>query len=217
MEQNSLVERLSLQAESFQEGFETLTRSSSFEELLKNFRHLLRGHFIITNILLFHKTKEDPLWKRILSEDKIEDVNVALLEENNQSLVKYFTGKEFDAAIVVPLQDSSYLGILIGKKLDDSALNDFDKITLQILLQVFSSAYRIFINQKTEKQLVFDLNEKVLQLNNLIDTGIELSRYDIQNSLFEIALGRVATLTNAASALTIISNSETTGVDLHCN
>ena len=213
MEQNSLVERLSLQAESFQEGFETLTRSGSFEELLKNFRHLLRGYFIITNIHLFHKIKEDSQWKRILSEDKSGDVDVTLLEENNQSLVKYFTGKEFDAAIVVPLQDSSYLGILIGKKLDNSELNDFDKITLQILLQVFSSAYRIFINQKTEKKLIFELNEKVLQLNNLIDTGIELSRYENKNSLFELALARAATLTNAASSLVTIAKSDSNEIE----
>ena len=37
MEQNSLVEKLSLQAESFQEGFETLTKSSSFERAPEKF------------------------------------------------------------------------------------------------------------------------------------------------------------------------------------
>ena len=213
MEQNSLVEKLSLQAESFQEGFETLTKSSSFEELLKNFRHLLRGYFIITRIHLLHKAKEDPQWKSIVSEEKLEKDDFAMLDLSDQMTVKYFTDKKFNAAVVLPLQDSSYLGILIGEKLDKSELNDFDKITLQILLQVFSSAFRIFINQKTEKQLIFELNEKVLQLNNLIDTGIELSRYENQNSLFELALARAATLTNATSALVTVSESDTNDIE----
>jgi sigma-B regulation protein RsbU (phosphoserine phosphatase) len=213
LEQYSLVEKLSLQAGSFQEGFETLTKSTSFEELLKNFRHLLRGYFIITDIHLFHKTTDRTKWKSILSEDNSKNVDFTLFEMDDQTPVKFFTDKEFNAAIVLALQDSSFLGILIGKKLDNSDFNDFDKITLQILLQVFSSAYRIFINQKTEKQLIFELNEKILQLNNLIDTGIELSRYDNQNLLFEIALGRIATLTNAASAVAIITKSGTDEVE----
>jgi sigma-B regulation protein RsbU (phosphoserine phosphatase) len=62
------------------------------------------------------------------------------------------------------------------------------------------------LNQKNEKKLIFELNEKILQLNNLIDTGIELSRYENQNILFELALGRVVTLTNASSAIIIISD-----------
>jgi hypothetical protein len=37
LENNSLVEKLSLQSESFQEGFETLTKSANLDEILKNF------------------------------------------------------------------------------------------------------------------------------------------------------------------------------------
>jgi len=109
------------------------------------------------------------------------------------------------ASIVLPLSDKSVLGILIGPKLDKSEFSDMDKITLQILLQVFDSAHKSFLNQKNEKALIFGLNEKVLQLNNLIDTVIEVSRYDKRDIMFELALERIAPLTNASSALLQIS------------
>jgi len=206
LEQNHLVEKLSLQSESFQEGFELLIKSNSFEELTKNFWHILRGNFITTNIHLFHKPTKDSAWSRIKSDGNASSSDLAMLDQNNSVRVRYFDGEKHNAAVVLPLSDNSYLGILFGSKLDKSSFNDFDKITLQILLQVFSSAHKSFIDQKNEKKLIFELNEKILQLNNLLDTGIELSRYENQNILFELALGRIVMLTNASSALIAISD-----------
>lgn len=58
MENNNLVEKLSLQVESFQEGFEILSKSFSFDEMIKNFIHLIRGNFIVTNIYAYHKKQK---------------------------------------------------------------------------------------------------------------------------------------------------------------
>ncbi|MBE0571100.1 MAG: serine/threonine-protein phosphatase [Ignavibacteriaceae bacterium] len=206
MEKDSLVEKLTLQSESFQEGFEILCKSFTFDEMAKNFLHLLRGNFISTKIYLLYKATKDSDWKSIQSQEKFSDDDLSLLSLNNPTPIKYFRGEKYNAVVVLPLSDFSFLGILIGGKLGGGELNDFDKITLQILLQVFDSAHKSFINQKNEKKLIFELNEKVLQLNNLIDTGIELSKYENQKILFEIALGRIVILTNASSALIIISD-----------
>lgn len=201
MEQNRLVEKLTLQSEFFQEGFETLIKSSSIEVLLKNYRHLLRGNFIATNITLFFKTSRDSNWGSIRADDKFNETELSLLQLDSSTTIKYLSNEKYSAAVVLSLIDSSYLGILIGRKLDGSELNDFDKITLQILLQIFDSAHKSFINQKNEKKLIFELNEKILHLNNLIDADIELSRYDNQAVLFDLAIERIVTLTNASSAL----------------
>jgi serine phosphatase RsbU (regulator of sigma subunit) len=213
LEKNSLVEKLTLQSESFQEGFEILCKSFSFEEMTKNFLHLLRGNFISTRIHLFHKATKDSDWNSIQSQEKFSDADFSLLSLNSPTPIKYFNGEKYNAVVVLPLSDSSYLGILIGGKLDGSELNDFDKITLQILLQVFDSAHKSFINQKNEKKLIFELNEKVLQLNNLIDTGIELSKYENQTIIFELALGRIVILTNASSALISISDNKNVSLE----
>jgi sigma-B regulation protein RsbU (phosphoserine phosphatase) len=206
LEQDLLVKKLSLQAESFQEGFETLIRCNNTNEMMKNFWHLLRGNFLVTNIYLLHKSSINAEWKIVGSEAKIENIDISLLNHKEQLTIRYFTNEKYNAGVVVPLSDSSYFGILIGHKLDGSGLTEFDKITLQILLQVFSSAYNSFLNQQKEKKLIFELNEKILQLNNLIDADIELSRYDKQNVLFDLAIERIVTLTNASSALVRVVN-----------
>ena len=201
MKQNHLVEKLSLQAQSFQEGFKILTKTESFEDIVKNFRHLLRANFIITNINLLHKASFTSDWEYIVPKNKTDNSILSLLEHQDQQPVINYDNEKYSAAIVFPLTDSSYLGILLGTKLDNSKFTDFDKITLQILLQVFSSAYESFLNQKKEKSLIFGLNEKIMQLNNLIEAGIEISKFENYNSLFEIALQKITSLANASSAL----------------
>ena len=208
MEQNILVEKLSLQSESFQEGFETLIKCNSLDEITKNFWHLLRGNFLVTNLQILHKSSSGSKWKFVGSQAIDESFDQSLLDHKEQLSVRYFAGEKYNAVVVLPLSDFSYLGIIIGKKLDGTDLTDFDKITLQILLQVFSSAYNSFLNQKKEKQLIFELNEKILQLNNLIDADIELSKFDKQSVLFDLAIERVVSLTNASSALIRIINTD---------
>lgn len=201
MVNNNLVERLALQVESFQEDFEILSKSFSLLEMVKNFLHIIRGIFIITDIYSFHKTANETNWNNI-SLKKIPDSSLtSFLHDSENPSVKYFDDPRIEVSITLPLADKSYLGILIGPKLDKSSYTDFDKITLQILLQVFDSAYKSFLNQKKEKALIFELNERVLHLNNLIDAGIELSRYDKKSDLYDIALARITSMTNASSAL----------------
>ena len=153
-----------------------------------------------------HKSSADSEWKPAKSEVEIRKSDLSYFTKKNQLTIKYYKNRKFDVSVVLPLSDNTYFGILFGHKLDKSEFSVFDKITLQILLQVFSSAYNSYLNEQKEKKLVFDLNEKVLHLNNLIDTGIELSRFEKQNVLFELALERIASITNASSALIIIKD-----------
>ncbi len=208
MENNNLVEKLALQVESFQEGFEVLSKSFSLVEMVKNFLHIIRGNFIVTEIYAFHKIKDIPNWKNISLQKIPDESYLTYLYDSNNPSIKYFENQQIEVSILLPLVDQSYLGILIGPKLDKSRFTELDKITLQILIQVFDSAHKSFINQKKEKSLIFGLNEKVVQLNNLIDTVIEASRYDKRSVLFELSLERITSLTNASSALLQISKED---------
>jgi len=206
LENNNLVEKLSLQAESFQEGFEILSKSISLSEMVENFLHLLRGNFIISELFAFHKEQYNTAWISISSYKNFDPEDLQYFKGKESFSISYFEKQKYNVSIYLPLADKSFLGIFIGSKLDKSRFNDLDKITLQILLQVFDAAYRSFLNQKRVKALIFELNEKVVQLNNLIDTVIEVSRYEKRNVLFDLALERIASLTNASSALIQIIN-----------
>jgi serine phosphatase RsbU (regulator of sigma subunit) len=208
LENNNLVEKLSLQAESFQEGFEILSKSIGLNEMVENFLHILRGNFIISEIYAYQKKQDESEWNIIASKKKLDPADLAYFEGTQNFTIKYYEKQKFDVSIFLPLADQTFLGILIGPKMDKSAFNDLDKITLQILLQVFDAAYRSFLNQKRVKALIFELNEKVVQLNNLIDTVIEVSRYDKRGILFDLALERIAPLTNASAAFLQISNED---------
>lgn len=201
MENNNLVEKLALQVQSFQEGFEILSKSLSLIEMVKNFLHIIRGNFLVTEIYSFHKIKDIPDWKNISLKKIPDNTYLLYLKDSETPLIQYFTDQKIEVSVTLPLADHSYLGILIGPKLDKSKFLDLDKITLQILLQVFDSAYKSYLNRKKEKALIFELNEKVLHLNNLIDTGIEISGYNKRRILYEVALERITSLTNASSAL----------------
>ena len=209
MEHNNLVEKLSLQAESFQEGFEILSKSISLVEMIENFLHLLRGNFIISEIYAYQKKQTDSYWKIIASKKNPDPDDLTYFEGTESFAIRYFDKQKYNVSIFLSLADQSFLGILIGHKMDKSEFNNLDKITLQILLQVFDAAYRSFLNQKRVKALIFELNEKVVQLNNLIDTVIEVSRYDKRSILFDLALERIAPLTNASSALLQIWRKDT--------
>jgi sigma-B regulation protein RsbU (phosphoserine phosphatase) len=206
VENSNLVEKLSLQAESFQEGFEILSKSFGLVEMVNNFLHLMRGNFIISEIFAYHKKQYDSKWKVIASKKNLDATDLTYFKDSPNFTIQYFENQKFDVSILLPLSDQSFLGILIGPKMDKGGFNDLDKITLQILLQIFDAAYKSLLNRKKVKALIFELNEKVVQLNNLIDTVIEVSRYDKRSILFELALERIASLTNASSALLQISN-----------
>lgn len=208
MENNNLVEKLSLQVESFQEGFEILCKSFNFIEMVKNFLHLMSGNFIISDISAFQKRQNDSEWRYVASLKNSQLSDLSYLIDSRDLSIKYFENKKFDVSVTLPLTDKTLLGVLIGSKLDKSKFSDFDKITLQILLQVFDSAHKSFLNQKKEKELIFELNEKIVQLNNLVDTLIEASRNDKRNVLFDLALERLASLTNASFALLQMSNND---------
>jgi serine phosphatase RsbU (regulator of sigma subunit) len=206
LENNNLVEKLSLQVESFQEGFEILSRSIGFAEMVKNFLHLIRGNFIVSDITAYIKKEYNSDWNIIASKRKLDPADLTYFNQFKDSGIQYFENQKYDVSIILPLADKSFLGILVSHKLDRSGFSDLDKITLQILLQVFDSAHKSFLNQRKEKELIFELNEKVVQLNSLIDTVIEASRYDKRSVLFELALERIAALTNASSALLQVKN-----------
>jgi len=80
-----------------------------------------------------------------------------------------------------------------------------DKISIQVFIQLLSNSYQSFISRQNEKNLIFELNQRVLQLNNLIDTGIDLTKFENRS---ELSLERAAVLTDSSTALIQILSDE---------
>jgi len=88
--------------------------------------------------------------------------------------------------------------VLVGPKLNQQKLIDHEKITVQLFSQLLDNAYQTILMRQAEKDLIFSLNNTVLQMNSLIDTGIELQKSSDDQTLLMLALERAVAMTNAS-------------------
>lgn len=203
----NIVEKLALQVDSFQEGFEILSNSKSIKEMGKQFTRLIQGNFLITEVNIFFKRNYKDDWKKIHG-NKISCSEFLEEGEEQKLFIKYNSDMDARICILLPLTDNTLVGITLGEKLDKSEFTDIDKISLQVFLQLFTNAHQSFLNRQKEKNLIFELNQRVLQLNNLIDTGIDLSKFENRRLLLELSLERAAVLTDSSKALVQVVKDE---------
>jgi sigma-B regulation protein RsbU (phosphoserine phosphatase) len=96
--------------------------------------------------------------------------------------------------------------MVLSFQVPGATLSDVDSVSLRLFLQLFDTAYQSLLNRRNEKDLVFALNHRVLQLNSLIDTGIEVSKLDQGIAPQWLALERAASLTNASHGAVTVTN-----------
>jgi len=164
----------------------------------KQFCRILSGTLLTTNVNLLKKDKKGGKWKEIYFSNPDCVSCTKHLSENNFLDMKFLNEGKIKIAVTVPLVDESFFGILIGKKLDKQPYSEFDKIALQMFILLLDHTYQSFLNQKREKELNFQLNHRILQLNSLIDTGIEISKLHKSKTLLDLTLERATALTNAS-------------------
>lgn len=193
-----LVSKLSLQVTSFQDGFKILSKSSSIAELGLNFNHILRGSMLITDVNLFYKSGKDAGWGVVYSKENRYGDFLEDMVAGDGYFIDFPDDKPYKVVCTIPLIDKSYFGIILGDKLDRTDYSDIEKILLQIFLQALDNAHQSFLNYRKEKQLIFELKHRVVQLNNLIGTGIEISNLHKLGYQLELALERAVSLTNAS-------------------
>ncbi|MCB0284452.1 MAG: PP2C family protein-serine/threonine phosphatase [Calditrichaeota bacterium] len=200
----NLIERLTLQSEAFQESFNVLSRVRNLDELAKKFFQVLRGNLLVLNAVILYRRNENSSWTILFSKSNSDyDVNALPISDSVFSISEV-DHDEFKLAVTHQQIDKAFIRIILGSKLDSSPYSQFDKMVLQFYLQQLDSAYQFFIARKKEKQLIFNLNHRVLQLNSLIDTGIEVARLQEGSQLLHLALERVLALTNASKGLLVV-------------
>lgn len=203
----NIIERLQLQSKSFQESFDLLSRSGSLEKLAWNFFLILRGSLLIVDAAFFVKKSGKKEWQVLFSKFKDhKNEYTDLLNGLGNSQITRLEHPKIKLGVTHNLIDKTMIGILVGSKLDKSGYTDFDTVTLQFYLQQLDSAYQFLKSHRKEKQLIFDLNHRVLQLNSLIDTGIEVARLQELTQLLRLSMERVLALTNASKGMLQVKN-----------
>ncbi len=206
MGMNDLVERLAVQVGSLQDGFELLSKATNLKDLSRQFFHLLRGNFLTAGVNIFYAPGPAESWQKLQGNGPPTFPPAPDAAPAQIFTLQFLGFQDAMVRIVQPLIDRSSLGILLAEKLDKTEYSDLDRISLQIFSHLFDNAYQALLHRRHEKELIFSLNHRVLQLNSLIDTGIEVSKLDQRESLKQLALERAASLTNASRGLVTIAS-----------
>ena len=197
MPQNSFSTRLAGQIESLQEGFRKLSKAATVRELADQFTAVLSSVFPNTYIDLLHMADRSDGWQTLHQSHK-ENVEHLLNFPTEQSSLWNVDKASTRVSVVQRLVDKSHVGVVLTPHASGATYSNIDVVSLRLFLQLFDNAYQSLLHRRKEKEMVFALNHRVLQLNSLIDTGIEVSKLDQRTSLQQLALERAASLTNAS-------------------
>jgi serine phosphatase RsbU (regulator of sigma subunit) len=205
MDSSQLIEKLSFQVDSFQEGFKILSGSRTLSDLAKSFCHILRGSLMVSYVNLYFKSSESDTFSTIHEQNKNEHPDLSLYDDDNSYTI-HEMGDCQTIMAVLPRHDNSRFAILCGPKLDHDESEDHARISIQLFAQLLDNAYQSLVMRKAEKDLIFTLNNRILQMNNLIDTGIELSKKKNDSLLLSISLERAVGMTNATAGQILVKD-----------
>ena len=231
MSHSNLLEHFSLNIASFQEGFNSLLTSTSLKDFANKYAQLIKRNLLVSGVSVFYRSSNSDEWQSLFSNHSKTIENKVTHHSKEEFSISYDYPESNHIFVILPNGTGSIFHILIGHKLDNSGFSDLDKLTLQFLINLLNNAYQAFDQHRREKDLIFSLNSRVLQINSLIDTGIEIAsmakqnavlefnalhdsgsddaQIDNQISLFELSLQSVASLTNASKAHLRITAEET--------
>lgn len=103
--------------------------------------------------------------------------------------------------VIQKLSDLSLLAVFLQPAAGGRDIPDADLAICCTCVQVFAGAYQDVRNRREQKSLLFSLNQRILQLNSLIDTGIEIAKLDQHEFPHHLALIRAVSMANAARGI----------------
>ncbi len=187
--------------ESLRGEFRKLSRATTTKELIGRFVPVAAGVFPHAQIdLLFRDGREAP-WQ-VVHQGGPEGAGRFLPAPHDDTPSSCCVEKTPRRLCAVQrLGDGSESGVVLTRHPGVSAFTDVDVGSLRVFLQLLDNAYQSLLQRRKEKDLAFELNHRILQLTSLIDTGIEVSKLQQPTSLYQLALERAASLTNASRGL----------------
>jgi serine phosphatase RsbU (regulator of sigma subunit) len=206
--QDNLADQLSHQIESLQDGFQKLSKAATLKDLAVQFAGVVQGMFPAADIDLLYRPDQSEHWQKMVDSGAQGVEKLLALPPGQTSSVcsLYKTSKSI--CIVQRLVDKSHLSMVLAGKRTKAKHSELDVVSLRLFIHLFDNAYQELIYRRNEKQLIFSLNHRVLQLNSLIDTGIEVSKLDQYASPQQLALERAASLTNASKGVLRVTSGD---------
>jgi len=203
---DSFTENISSRIEALQAGFRKLSRTAGIPELAKHFAVTVRDTLPGAGLDIVHRAGEEGKWNHLVAGGSVSDSVLKRTASEKYTTPCTVRMEKGTLVIVQKLADKSQLGLLLVPAAGADSFSEADVMALRLLVQYFDNAYQDLIFRKNEKGLVFSLNHRILQLNSLIETGIEVAKLDHNESPHHLAIVRAASLTNAARGVVTVSS-----------
>ncbi len=194
---NDFVNRLTHSIDSLQTNFRKLSKNASIKELGTHFSAAVKEMFTAASVDILYRQNGSPAWERLINDGLSHSESSLAFYNQTTAAASQVHVQSGTIAIVQRLTDKSLLGIVVSLS-SPGSYTELDIVSLRLLSHLFENAYQELFYKRAEKDMVFSLNHRILQLNSLIDTGIEVATLDMQSAPHKLALTRAASLTNAA-------------------
>ncbi len=195
----ALLDRLSVQSAAVQESLRKLPKTPTLKDLAGQFAAGFRPLFPGAGVDIAHRLSGAPTWEFIVKSGAPDAERRFSFGETEASHGSHETPGCL--AFVHPLSDGSRVGLALLMNAPAGGYTEFDLASFRLFLHLYDQAYQEMLSRKNEKGLVFSMNHRILQLNSLIDTGIEVASLDFGDSPHKLALVRAASLANASRGI----------------
>lgn len=187
--------------EQIEEASRLLAESPSAADLVSRLEHLLQLLYESARVRVSCRSQGSASWSSrsgpvipAPAEGDPAGISPASLEDDGESLRAVRRGP-----------DGSTVWVTIEPESPSSRFTAADLPPFHLACVLFDAATGALLQRQHQKGLAFSLNQSVLQLNSLIETGIEIARLSSDLSPLSIALERAAALTNASRGCITLS------------
>jgi serine phosphatase RsbU (regulator of sigma subunit) len=193
---SALAGRLSADIASLQEAFRKLSKAATPADLAGKFSGVLKGIFPDCSIDVVSRPRPEGDWQVMVDGGAGGLGQVRVIPASETATASMIRESPSGVSVIQQMVDRSSIGIVLRRASGETT--DAETLSLRLFVHLFDAAYQELHYRKNEKELIFSLNQRVLQLNSLIDTGIEVAKLDHESSPQRLALERAASLTNAS-------------------
>lgn len=212
--QEAIADSLSNRVAAFQEGFKNQAKLSGVKDLASQFVSVVRGILPAADIDVLHQHGDSSQWTMLVDSGAGGVDRLKKLARQRSKAAQSYDESERNLCILQRLADKTSLGVVVRKS-GAKSFSVVDTASLRLYVHLFDNAYREVLYRRSEKGLIFSLNHRVLQLNSLIDTGIEVSKLDQHASPHQLALERAASLTNASKGTVTVTSGKILKEEIH--
>jgi sigma-B regulation protein RsbU (phosphoserine phosphatase) len=195
--EQSPADLLARQIASLGSAFRTLTKAVSLKDLAGRFCGFVQEHTGGGEVCLFQRAAAGGEWQGL---GQVAAGSIPLLPSIPENDTFAATPDNGGTRLLgaQKLFDGSTLGIAVSRRPGSGGYTEDALVSLRLSATLFENAYQAYLHRNNEKELVFSLNHRLLQLNSLIDTGIEVAKLEQDLPPYRLALERAAALTNAS-------------------